>query len=492
MVTADPQAAGWRARWKAEPRFRWSVIALAAALAVLLCLVVLFFYPESPAFREKSLVARAAPSKDRPVEIETRLDENLFERKGAVSTLLVTVTDRAPVGNTTAGTAYPGLSDIEVHVHAPGFAASGTQSRGADAGEQFFVCESPKNAPGRSEGVLAPGQSCMATVYLTAAERSGMSAVTVFVDWTGTAVGNAAGTTTGGAPEEASLSLGPVKFDSTFGPARWNRLGRRVAQVLRDLAIPIMLALIGIWFNWRQNLREAKRAKADKKQADRQQVRMLLLKTVMKLAKSHYLPIVSEAKAVVLEGKKEKAARSVDLLFFHMLMLLKRIDDLKMKEGAVFFQKRFGESTIGYAWTILKAATYGVLGEELVSAALTEVVKNDWEYVRFVESRRKLVKLRERFERWLEPAGGVAGAVNYGPFEQYLGVIDVLQAIFRFEADRALSEGWYEERSNVDFKMDGPTKIPAFSRDALAHLREPAEKLKELLELHYGRKAELV
>jgi len=502
MVTASTPAAGWKARWREQwrkPVFRWSVVAVASLVVVFLCLVALFFYPESPAFRERSLVARAAPSKDRPVEIETRLDENLFERKGATAELLVTVTDRAQVGDAT----HPGLSGVEVYVHAPGFAVSGDKALAADRGRQFYICEMPQHVQGKPSNVLAPGESCTAKIGLTAAERSGMSAMTVFVDWTevavgsttGSAGGNAAGNTVAVAPEEVSLSLGPVKFDSMLGPARWNRLGRRAAQVLRDLTIPIVLALIGIWFNWKQNLREAKRIKADKKQADRQQVRMLLLKTVMKLAKSHYLPIVAEAKAVVLEGRKDKAGRSADQLFFHMLMLLKRIDELKMKEGAVFFQKRFGEAAVGHAWTILKAATYGVLGEELVSAALTGVVKTDWEYVRFVESRRKLVKLRERFEHWLDPSSAsdpTSPFHLYGPFEQYLGVIDVLQAVFRFEADRPLSEGWYEEKAKVDFKMPPPTKIPAFGGDRLSHLRESAQKLKETLEESYGRSVDLV
>lgn len=270
-------------------------------------------------------------------------------------------------------------------------------------------------------------------------------------------------------------------------------MGRRVAQVLRDLTIPIVLALIGIWFNWKQNLREERRLAAEKERADRQQVRMLLLETVMKLAKRHYLPIVSEAKAVVIEAKKEKAM-SVDKLFFHVLMLLKRIDELKMKEGAVFFQKRFGESTVSRAWTLLRAAVYGVLGEELVSAALTGVVKNDWEYVRFVEARRKLVHLRAKFEHWLELANANDASSPchiYGCFQEYLGVIDIIQAIFRFEADRPLSEGWYEEVAKVDFKMEAPTIIPALSGDKVPTLGEEAAILKTNLEEHYGRTAEL-
>lgn len=493
----DRWSARWKAQWK-KPGFRWIIFIIAA----LLFLLGLFFYPEQPEFRVRSLVARAAPSKDRPVEVEARLDKNFFEHKGEQATLLVTITNRTPATQTTdtqttnspppTALTTNQLTDIEVLVQAPGFSISGTQ-QSAPNGQKFFKCIL-SNPTQNQPQTLTTGESCTAQLTLSADERSGTSAVTVFADWNE------------GAPEEASLSLGPIKFDSLFGPARWNRLGRRTAQVLRDLMIPIVLALIGIWFNRKQDdreqqrrkvekKREAQRRKAEQKEADRQQVRMLLLKTVMRLAKKYYLPIVAEAKAVVLENKKDKAVRSTDLLFFHLLLLLKRIDDLKMKEGAVFFQKRFGEATIGYAWTILRAASYGVLGEDLLSAALTEVVKTDWEYARFAGARRKLVPLRTRFEHWLEPQRVVDPKDPchlYGAFDQYQGVIDILQAVFRFEADRALSEGWYEQESAIDFKLAAPTKIPAFSGDALAQLRGSSETLASTLEADYGRKAELV
>lgn len=480
MRWQDRWIAQWKTRWK-KPGFRWSVI----IIATLLFLLALFFYPEQPAFRVRSLVARAAPSKDRPVEVEARLDKNLFEHKGEQSTLLVTVTNRTPATQNTENTpTVNALSGIKVFVDAPGFKTdTATAPKQATPVNTPFNCAPLKNVAGGAQHILPMGASCTAQLSLSADERSGSSAITIFVDWNG------------GAPEEASLSLGPVKFDSIFGAARWNRLGRRCAQVLRDLMIPIVLAFIGIWFNRKQDDREEARHKAEQEEADRQQVRVLLLKTVMRLAKEYYLPIVAEAKAVVLEGKKENAARSIDLLFFHFLLLLKRIDSLKMKEGAVFFQKRFGEAAIGYAWTILRAASYGVLGEELLSAALSEVVKADWEYVRFVEARRKLIKLRARFEQWLEPQQVIDPKDTchvYGSFDRYLGVIDVLQAVFRFEADRALSEGWYEEDSKIVFKMAAPTTIPAISGDAFTELRNSSEKLCETLAKGYHREAKTI
>ena len=476
----------WIAQWK-KPAFRWSIIILAA----LLFLLGLFFYPEQPEFRVRSLVARAAPSKDRPVEVEARLDKNLFEHKGEQATLLVTLTNRTPAAQPPADTPATNsqpttpqttnvLAGIEIIIQAPGFSVSGAEGSAAN-GQKFFKCILPSTA--QNQQTLSTGESCDAHLTLTADERSGTSAVTVFVDWNE------------GAPEEASLSLGPVKFDNLFGAARWNRLGRRCAQVLRDLMIPIVLALIGIWFNRKQDDREELRRENEQKESDRQQVRILLLKTVMELEKNHYLPIVSVTTSILTQMNKDGQPIDRDKLFFYVLMLLKRMDHLKRKEGGVFFEKRSGEYAAHYAWLVLREAMYGVLDEAAVSNALVNVIGIPWEYSSFLRAQSQLKPLRDQFEKWLDEPGQNPPkdhpSLVYGQFKRYLGVLDAIQAIFRFEGDRALSEGWYNEVSKIDFKLEEPTMVPTFSKDNFPNIQKNAAALKNKLETVYAHTATL-
>lgn len=440
----------WKERWK-NPCLRWSVIVAAAVLFLL----GLFFYPEQPEFRVRSLVARTTPSKDRPVEVEARLDTNLLEEKGASDELQVTVTNREPATAQEPVT----LSGLTVEVQAQGF----------DVKKGPQPCEQKGTTP----AALERDQSCTAQIKLTTLERSWTSAVTVLVDYKG-----------GDAQQEISLALGPVKVDGPFGAARWNRLGRRLAQVLRDLAIPIVLALIGIWFNRAQN-----------KRADRQQVRVLLLKTVMDLEKNHYLPIVSVTVSILTQVNKGGQPIDRDKLFFYVLMLLKRMDHLKRKEGGVFFEKRPGEYAAHHAWLILREAMYGVLSESSISNALTNTVGIQWEYANFLRAEQQLRPLREQFEKWLAEPGQNSPkdhpSLIYGQFKRYLGVLDAIQAIFRFEGDRPLSEGWYEEEAKINFRSEGDISIPTFKGDVFPEIQKNAAALKQKIETVYGHTVKL-
>jgi hypothetical protein len=458
----------------------------AIALGAVVCLVVLLLFPAAPDSHPSQSIVRAMEVKSAQVRVEARLDSNRLEDDSA-DTLRVTVLNDS----------LQPLTSLHLGLSAPGFALE----------QKSLPCRHLDGSVSPDQP-LPSHQSCEFAVPLSAAARSGLYGITAVVDWRQS---DTAG--------RATLILGPVTIDRSLGAAKWTRLARRLALVLKDLTLPIIVAILGAWFTTRQGQQEAQRRKdetdrenarrdretalqdariaaekdrelariAAEKEADlrridaerdkedarrvaqtaqveRQEVRRLLLTRVMELAEQHYLPFVTHARVILIEAGKirdKKPDAAPDKLFLHVLFLLKRMDIFRLTKGGIFFKTRGGERAVGAAWYLLKVGIYSALGDENTASAL-KLVRIKWDYATYKTQLTTLDPAWTEFQSWLaEPENSTKPT---GSFWQILGILDAFQAVMLFEADKPLSTYWYEEDSAPTFLLPAPTlfyKLPS-------------------------------
>jgi hypothetical protein len=103
---------------------------------------------------------------------------------------------------------------------------------------------------------------------------------------------------------------------------------------------------------------------------------------------------------------------------------------------------------------------------------------------RFADSKRYRMHLQipfNKFQRWI--------ASNQSEFERYLQLVDVIQAVFRLEANRPFSDHWYGTPKKLSFEtktVHKPDflKNPAFP---VAGLSEASIKRIESLKTDWPR-----
>ncbi|HEY2860004.1 MAG TPA: hypothetical protein VGJ21_16400 [Terracidiphilus sp.] len=473
-----------------------------------LSLLLFLFFPDAPDTHPSQSIVRSIDQKTAQVRIQAIMDRNHFE-DDSPGTLQFTVQNDS---------AQP-IANLSLALSAPGFAID----------QSNLVCEGvTTQGPDRQ---LLPQASCHCKVDLLPAARSGSYGVTVYANWN-----QAHGA------QRASLLVGPVGIDRAWGAARWTLAFRRLGNLLKDLTLPLLLAGLGAVFASRQSDREAQRRRdesqretdraarekkmeedrieaerlrqealiaaekeaekiriaadrareearriAEAEEAERQEVRRLLLERVMALAEQHYLPFVGIARLILNEADKIATGRadaSAEKLFFQVLLLLRRMETFKLTKGGIFFSSRDGERAVGAAWYLLRIGMYAALGDAEVAQAL-KVVKSDWDYATYLAEFPKLDALWKKFQAWL--AEPLLSTALSGSFWQILGTVDAFQAVMAFEADKALTKYWYDnEQGRVEFRLTAPTVLYDPAAADLPFKKQIAE-LGTLLHSSFGR-----
>jgi hypothetical protein len=491
-----------------------------SAGAIVGIVALLFFFPAAPDSQPSQSVVRVVEVKSSQVRVEARLEKNRIEDSSDDLLHIDVLND-----------SEQSLALLKLSLTTPQFVA----------GNESPTC---RHLDGSSspDKPLGAHQRCEFQVPLSASVRSGSYGITSVVEWQQTPLpvpaqaAPAAGVVTSApVPAEglATLTLGPVTIDRSFGAASWTRLARRLAALLKDLTLPIILVGLGAFFTNRQtrqenerktaeaereiartdqeNARQDARLKAEKqieqaridadhcreierraaeiKQVERQEVHRLLLGRVMELAEQHYLPFVSHSRLILMEAEKIKnnaPDAAPDKLFFNVLLLLKRMEIFRSTKGGLFFSTRGGEHAVGAAWFLIKFTIYGVLGDADLSVALKRV-ELAWDYAVYRDELNSLTTVWVKFQQWLaEPETS-----NKGAFRQLLGTIDAFQAIMLFEADKALSAYWYDESSTLVFLLAEPTTLYELPSTDPTLVRQAAE-LEALLNTSYNRSVNVI
>jgi hypothetical protein len=406
-----------KGNFKMKPRV---IVLIAIAFAAVL--LALFFVPEKNTFTSSALFASDANSAKSKVNVTLHLDRNQVSRG---QNLLLTMT----VQNDNAAA----LAGFYASLSAPGFEWDASK----------FSSQLPTN--------IASKSTLTRVVPLTALAQSGSYNVVVLYNWNLDAF------------RSSSLTVGPIRMVGLWGEENWLRFGRRLAQLTKDLTLPIVLAVLGYIFQRLQSRRDryfqlsqGRRDRAAREQEairqEREQVRQNILPLVMTLAEQHYMPIVRGARLLIDDHKKLKEHRpdsSEEKIFFDTLFLLKRMDHLRRSKGQIFFQNGLAERIAADSWFVLREGLLSALGEANVALALKDMAVDDG----FAEFQPKILK----FKKCLEGFRGYINT-NRDEFERYLKLVDLIQAVFRFEANRPFDEHWYGIPRPLIFEFEFDSK----------------------------------
>lgn len=441
-------------------------VRFAVPIAGVALLVVLFLYPSPSAPAVRSLLAASEPVAADPAVVRARVERNRLSSTSDAEDLQVTVQN--------TGTAP--LTNLKLQLVAPGF----TVQRDGDS--------LPVHSAGFPDppAALAFGEDYTFHVRVQPAALSGSYGMTAVVSWKRSTAVPALGapasspgikpTVSEAASGGRTLFLGPVLFDGSLGSARFGRLGQRLASALKDLTLPVLLLLLTNYFTRRQDDRaktdrkaqEARdkadrdaqdvREKADRnaqtERAEQQQVRELLLGRVMDYAEQAYLPMLSAASGAVDECDALcRGAGGDPLLAVYFLLKLQIVFDRQRKgKGGIFLKSLEAERIVTAAWVVGRVAIRAVWTPDDVQAASVKAgLLEDFATFRTLDPVIFQGAV-DRLQAWIsrEPAGAFD---RHGPMEGFLGAVDVLQAVLRYETNRPLMKYWYEEEPMWDFRL---------------------------------------
>lgn len=398
---------------------RRRIVAFYAALVVASVAALLFLVPEKSDFKSSALFARDTYSRESHVDLEAYIDQNLISKGDNVKLEI----------NIRNSNLEP-ITDLHASIAAPGFGWTAE-----DLNRQL----SPS---------LSADSTISASIPLSALANSGSYNIVVFFSWDKKS------------HYTSMVSVGPVRMAGLLGQDRFARFLSRGSQLVKDLTLPIVLAILGYYFQLLQGIRDAKRRRQDRKieaqrqreqekREESQQVRQNILPLVMSLAERHYMPIVRASRLLIIDYQTflSTPTASLDKVFFDALFLLKRMDYLRRDKGQIFFQDGRAEAIASDAWLILREKMLSTLGDMQVGLAL-EKIGNEDGFADFARRRYSVLLSGafNRLEHWIksEPE----------EFMRYLRLVDLLQAVFRFEANRPFAEHWYGTKKGLSFELE--------------------------------------
>jgi hypothetical protein len=277
-----------------------------------------------------------------------------------------------------------------------------------------------------------------------------------------------------GPARENRLVVGPLRVVGVL--QGWRRLGAALYGVIKDLALPVMLAFLTFFFKRWEDSRQAQRQTEEenrqrqahavqerleerRKELERhtQQARetwgrMLLISH--RDTKRHYLPL----QRTLRDLADRLEFRSPDdwpvQAFYHLLVLLRLMTRLREENGGFYLKSRGGEDVLADLWYVLRRAVELELGLDLYEAAVREMAEvRDFDTFKArIEAKppdstgppSALVRCRRKFLGDLEGTPSREGWLERpaGEFAQFLPLLRLFYGILRFEVNRAYVY-WY-------------------------------------------------
>jgi hypothetical protein len=153
----------------------------------------------------------------------------------------------------------------------------------------------------------------------------------------------------------------------------WESFWSSAYSGLKDLALPIVLAFLGVGLNIVTNRRDRKLLEQDREKTLRSETWGQILPVSHKLACRYYIPLCSAAWGTSmawdaflaagqdLRGREEQARR----FFFYILQFGLMMRDIKNAMGGFYFKERFGEKIAGSLWKNIRDFFPGKREDEL-------------------------------------------------------------------------------------------------------------------------------
>ena len=242
--------------------------------------------------------------------------------------------------------------------------------------------------------------------------------------------------------------MGPLHVEN-FGirAEKILRAVSRVRSIAKDLTLPIVIPLLGVWFARRASYR-----------AEQDEVRRLILSKVQRLTKDFYTHIVHHARYSISALK----AGNDDQLSYHLLGLLMFNSRLKDDQGGVFFTSLQAERIYGVAIGIILEKVRTQLGGEILFRDALDKFSN---LRSGSDSGRRVSRtlLAPRLADYLKNPPATF-AVPREPV--FVSTLDLLLTVTDSEFDAPLYEHWYKVPKTIEFLEPFPStedlsKIPA-------------------------------
>lgn len=254
--------------------------------------------------------------------------------------------------------------------------------------------------------------------------------------------------------------LGPV--DIATPGRRFIHIARQVYAVLKDLALPILLAYLAYFFQKRQKERDDAISGAREEREYRVQVRNVQLPRFQEYAENHYLPITRALRLLQDQFKlacheNGPSQDELGLLLYRLALFLKRMQLLRDQRGGVFFQASRPELILQSAWFSFNFHVEEKLGlkdrDEILALTRPDDDANQFAAKMGLPAVvRVLPKLKDWAVMGNDPEKG--GLMNC------MDLANIIQSILAFEVNRPLNQYWYEELDALTLKEFACYHIP--------------------------------
>jgi hypothetical protein len=282
-------------------------------------------------------------------------------------------------------------------------------------------------------------------------------------------------------------------------------------ELTKDLALPVILLLLGVFFQWKETERERRRKAEDRDREDREkeeeqrresvrqkrereeshvrQTWNLMLPVSHKLATEHYVGIQQAARglleataqreAALQSGRAEEAGQQARNAFHFFALFHRRVRHLSRTAGGFYFKHRTGEEILRtchaqflrrYAVNLGEARRqFGPLMDaidvnETVASFENKLLSREPEHIQAFQAAW------QSFEDWL-------GSGRYGPA---LECLRAFRAVLEYEMNRPY-EHWYGRRERItatagvqktlfDLAREVESQNPGFEGEVQAYL----------------------
>jgi hypothetical protein len=295
---------------------------------------------------------------------------------------------------------------------------------------------------------LPAGGSTTLSADLTAPPQVGIFAPTLVFQWRAAS----------GAPIRDALTLGPIEVTS-LARERMRYFATRGRDLLKDIAIPLALFLLGVLVQ-RETQRHAERGKlAEEKRTQINQIWQNLLPQSLSDAQKYYMPVLSPL--LRLDQYWPHAATDVgarNQCLYAFLLFLRRMKFLVDNIASFQFRNRAGESIAAQAYLLVRVeveAPARFRAEDFELAMRKMKPQEDFAAFRArfeptapPDARLLFTRLDTAFHNWIR-------GTPAPPFADYLPLLRIISAVVEFEVNRPF-EYWYGQRE--PFPEEGLTQ----------------------------------
>jgi len=261
------------------------------------------------------------------------------------------------------------------------------------------------------------------------------------------------------------LALGPLRVEDSYPELGWMwPAARRMRVTLKDLGVPILVAILGGWFTWMANRRAEKNSKLTSQRTEENEVRRSQFAKMQTMTQNYYTHIVGHARNAVTNLKfsgtpaEEKAAE--EEAKFYLLALLLYNSRLLEKEGGVFFTDLNAEEVYRNAIDLIFVQIVANLGgEQIFRPALRKLSDKAIERTKGsapnpnIDYSGASPRLADylAIQNDADIAAWVLPPANDHKRNLLICALEILKAATSYEYDEPLYEHWYRKPKPVEY-----------------------------------------